>query len=285
MAFTQAVNEMGFELTKISNYGTTHPVVARLKVQTGELIQWADLTKEREESIVAIYFDMADRLLKCHEVHERLLAAREKSIAEFKPTSDSRVKTAPHVIGLKGEAETFLYESKNFLRDLLGAVRVFFGTNFDEASAFYSPKGGNGKLAEWATAKFGQNDPFTTMLISEQTWTGELIRMRNAAEHPGGKSGTLHIDNFQTLPDGRYATPSWHRDKNAPTDIFTDLGTFLANMLTLAEDILVSCIVHNSKHKFIQFYEIPEKDRRPECPVRISVTLSHAAMGSPKPAS
>jgi hypothetical protein len=31
---------MAFEIRKISNYGTQNPVVARLKVQTQELIQW-----------------------------------------------------------------------------------------------------------------------------------------------------------------------------------------------------------------------------------------------------
>lgn len=147
---------MTFEFKKVSNYGTKHPVVARLKLQTHELLQWADLTKEQCVDVFEIYCGMADRLLKCHEAYERLLTARDKSVAALEPTSDARAKTAPHVIGLRGEVETILYESKNFLRDVLGGLRVFFGTAFDEASAFHNPKGGHGKLVQWAAIRLAK---------------------------------------------------------------------------------------------------------------------------------
>lgn len=268
---------MTFEVRKVSNYGTKHPVVARLRLQTHELIQWADLTKEQEIAVVEIYSGMADRLLKCDEGYQRLLAAREESLADLTPSPEARVKTAPHVIGLKGEVETILYESKNFLRDLLGIFRVFFEADFEEANAFYNPKGGHGKLVEWANTRFGPDDPFTAMLVFEQSWTGETIQMRNAVEHPGRKSGTLYIENFRMLPDGQYLQPCWYRDKNAPSSLFPDLNVLLANLLSLAEDVLAECILHKTRHKNIQFYVIPENERRSDCPVRLGVTLKRWA--------
>lgn len=273
-----------FVIKKISNYGTSHPIVARLQIQTHELVQFSDIPKDRKDRVTAIYFRMAERLLKCHEAHDRAIAALQKTSNEFKPTPDARMMNAPHVIGLESEAETFLQEGKNFLRDLVGVLNVFFGTDFDEASAFYNPKGRDGKLVEWATAKFGPNEPFTAMLVYEQCWVGELIRKRNAVEHPGGYSGALHINNFQPLPDGRFVMPTWHRDDNPPADIFSDLDVCLDNLLTLAEDILVACIVHTMQHKIIQFGEIPENERDPKCPIRLRATLNQAAMGPSIPA-
>jgi hypothetical protein len=269
---------MTFEFKKVSNYGTKNPVVARLRLQTHELLQWADLTSEQRIEVFEIYGGMADRLLKCHETYDRIVAAREKSLADLGSTSEARARTAPFVIGLTGEVETILYESKNFLRDLLGVPRVFFGTSFDEASAFHNPKGGDGKLVEWATRTFGQNDPYAKMLAYEQAWLGELIQRRNAVEHPGQKSGTLQVHNFRTLPDGRYLEPCWHRDEELPSNILSDLKVILSNLLGLAEDVLAASIMHKTDWNGIRFYVIPEKDRRQECPTRLKVALNEAAL-------
>ncbi len=265
---------MTFEIKKTSNYGTRHPVYARLKVQTQELIQWADLTKDQRQDVLAVYFGLADRLFKCHEIYERLAAALKATMEKFRPSADPRIKNVPHLIGLRGEVESFLYESKDYLRELLRIIDIFFDKKFDEARAFYDPTGkGNSDLVVWATKKFGASDHFTTMLVTEQQWAGELIHKRNAVEHPGGRSGTLHIENFTLSPDGRFILPRWHRDENEPFGLFPDLETYLDNMLTLAEDMLVSCVHHKMRHEIIQFVEIPIADRRPECPVRITVQL------------
>ena len=274
---------MAFEIRKTSNYGTQHPVVARLKVQTQELVQWADLPEDKQHQVFAVFSEMANRLLKCHEVYGRLTASLETTLEKLRPNADPRIKNVPHLIGLGGEVETFLYESKNYLRDLLRVIDIFFDKKFDAASAFYDPKGkGDSKLVAWATKKFTASDHFTTMLVTEQEWAGELIRKRNAVEHPGGKSGTLHIDNFTLSPDGRFILPRWRRDENGPFGLFPDLEIYLDNMLTLAEDMLVSCIHHKMRHGIIQFVEIPIVDRRPECPVRLTVQIDPSKIKPPR---
>jgi hypothetical protein len=273
---------MAFEIKKISDYGTAHPVVARLKVQTHELIQWADISKDKRESVAAVYFEIADRLLKCHEIRARLVAALNKAVAEFRPSSDPRVMNVPHLIGLRGEVETFLYEAKNFLRDLLAIINPFFDTTFDDASAFYDAAGKDrGRIVVWATEACGDSDHFTAMLSSEQKWIEELIRKRNAVEHPGGRSGTLHIENFTPLTEGRFLLPRWHRDQSEALGLFPDLETYLDNLLTLAEDMLVSCIHHRTQHSIIQFVEIPPDDRDTACPMRLTVQIDKSKLKPP----
>jgi hypothetical protein len=273
---------MPFEIRKTSNYGTRHPVYARLKVQTSELLHWADLSKAARQDVMEVYFGLADRLLRCHEIVEWLTTELEAAIREFCPDADSRMIDVPHISDLRGEVENFLYEGKNYLRDFLTVINIFFGANFTEASAFYSTKENQkSALVKWAKKKFGIADHFTTMLVSEQEWTGELIQKRNAVEHPGGKSGTLYIENFTITAYRDVALPHWRRDQNTPTYLFSDLTMYLENMLTLAEDILVSCIHHKLQHDVIQFVEIPPEDRRADCPVRITVQLDPSKVKPP----
>lgn len=61
---------MVLALKKVSKYGTKHPVVARLKLQTHEFVQWANLRTDKREEVVGVYFDMAERFIKCHDVYE-----------------------------------------------------------------------------------------------------------------------------------------------------------------------------------------------------------------------
>ena len=120
------------------------------------------------------------------------------------------------------------------------------------------------------------------MVVTEEKWAGELIYKRNAVEHPGGRAGTLYVENIALSPDGRFILPRWHRDENEPFGLFPDLETYLDNMLTLAEDLLVSCIHHNMRHEIIQFVEIPIVERNPECPVRLTVQIAPSKLEPPR---
>jgi hypothetical protein len=156
------------------------------------------------------------------------------------------------------------YDSKNYFRDLLGVINVFFGTGFHQASNFCATSGrGDGKVSKWAGQRFGPRDSFTGLLRSEQAWIGELIRKRNPVEHPGQKSGALTIKKFQPASDGLVVSPSWHRDSLPPTDLLADIETAMDNMLTLAEDVLVACITKTAKSSIIEFTAIPEKTGTP----------------------
>jgi hypothetical protein len=215
---------MDFEIRRISYCGTKHPVVARLKLQAHELIQWADLPKDKKDAATAIYFSLADRLLKCHELYVRLISEYSSAMSELRPVDDTRVRRVPHLIGLRGDSESFLYEGKNFLRDLLGVTRTFFDSSFEEASVFADFNGsGMSDIARWAGQKFGVLDPLTTMLTVAQDWTSELIAKRNAVEHPAGKSGTLYIENFTVSSSDDVISPRWRRDTSVSIAILPDI--------------------------------------------------------------
>lgn len=67
------------------------------------------------------------------------------------------------------------------------------------------------------------------------------------------------------------------------TDLLNDLEIGARNMLTLGEDMLVSCIVHKSHFDYLRFVEIPVEKRNLECPIRITVEIDHSKLKPPAP--
>lgn len=283
---------MNWAIKTISNYGTSHPVVARLGLQTHELIRFSSLPQADQDAVVQLYLGtLQPRLLKCHDIFERLQKLTAKARAKArKQQSQARgsVRFVPVVIGLDGEAESFLYEVKNYLRDLLHLFRIFFGFKDVEASKLYDAKGkGDSAIVKWASEQFGDDDELSQLLSTEQKWVGQCIRMRNAAEHPGGKSGKFTIYNVRAIPEG-FIPPTWNLEGEPESDIFADMRTMMSNLLTIAEELLIACIKKKLAFPNIAFYQIPEKDQDPKAPQRVRVGLLPeveariAAMGKAK---
>jgi len=271
----------------------SHPVVARLGLQTHQIVRYSSLSKADQDAVVQLYLaTLQPRLLKCEDIFERLQKltgeAWEHARKQQRQAKGS-IAFLPVVIGLEGEAESFLYEVKNYLRDLLHLFRIVFGYKDVEASKLYDAKGnGDSAVVKWAAQQFGDADQLTRLLRTEQRWVGQMIRMRNAVEHPGGKSGTLIIQNVRPTPEG-FIPPTWNLDGEPEGDISTDMQTAMSNMLTIAEELFIICIEKNVMSPNVAFYEIPEKDRDQQTPLRFRVGLQPdleakiATMGKAKP--
>jgi len=101
--------------------------------------------------------------------------------------------------------------------------------------------------------------------------------MRNAVEHPDGYSGGLVIENFRRDPDQKLSEPVWHRvkdSKNAtePSSIRAGFDTFIHNLLTLGEDVLVSWANENLESpEMMEIAIIPEERRDPKNPAKYTV--------------
>ena len=118
----------------------------------------------------------------------------------------------------------------------------------------------------------------------ESLWIGPLITMRNAVEHPGGRSGTLHVENFTAEVAGSTITvvePVWHLDNDEKSPIVRDTGVFTDNLLTLCEQTLILCSEKFKKNLPIVVAEVAEADRDPHCPVRYKMTIDTSRIAFP----
>ncbi|ATU92893.1 hypothetical protein [Phyllobacterium zundukense] len=268
---------MAFRTQKVSDVGTTNPIVARLGIQTGELLNWSGLDKAQNEAIAELYITkLTPRLVRCDKRISTINNKLNKDIARVDKhiQKDPRVSEIPYVVDLEGDVQDFLYEAKNYLRDLLGLFRVAYGCKLTDASAFAAMKGkGDSNLVKWAIATFGESDHLVRGLRSNNDWMAELIRRRNAYEHPGENSGTLTIHNVRIDHRG-LVPPRWERTDIPESDIVDEMTICVANLLNVAEELLANLVMRTCRFKVVHICEIPNDQRDPARPVRLRMSLN-----------
>lgn len=263
---------MDFELIKMSDVGTSNPIVARLSIQTNELIRLFPLTDKQKNDVNGLLgMDICERLISCYKIFTKLQDELEKVNQTNKDEyfKGNAVYT-PAVMDLRNMCENFLYQSKSTLRDLLGIFKIFFNKDFSKAR--YD------MVYEWACKKFGDQDSLTKILKEDHDlWIKRIISMRNAIEHPGGYSGYLNIKNITLINKNQppyFNAPSWCLNDEEESPILTDMATFIENTIGLCEDLLVILLgkLPNGNLPLI-FVKIPVEQRNPDCPVRLKVSL------------
>lgn len=256
---------MAFEFAKISDHGTNHPVIARLHLQTFDLLQASTVPQSAQESARTIYFEAGLRLVRCCDSRDELGREQEKLEAEYQPSSNQQAVFKPHLVDLNRHAETFLYDAKNFLREISKVFRAFDGPTFNEASALGK------KALNWSEGTFGSGDRLTSHLRDNAPWIDQVIRMRNAVEHPGGWSGTLHIENFKFV-SGVLQRPTWHLDDDPPLHLVDHIGELCEGLLVFSEELL-ALLIEKHLSPTLQIVGIPEEHRNASMPKRLKIDL------------
>ncbi len=267
---------MGFILKQVADVGTANPIVARLSIQFGSIFDFYELDDETKESIFGIlHSDIQKRLISCDKIATEIVGEIEAAITALqedgvKTQSFGRVLEPPHILNLEERLESYLYNAKSCLRDALKIYNVFFDSKFTEAR--YD------RAIAWAKDTFGDNDSIVKFLeVDHDLWIRKLVRMRNAAEHPGGHSGHLHVKNFEVDTANktpRLHEPLWYINDEPPTPIRSDLHVIVSNILELTEDMVLSALGKYNKPVLVSVIEIPENERREEAPIRFRMGLA-----------
>jgi len=268
---------MKFHFQQISDYGTKNPIVARLSLQVKDIIQFFPLNETQKENVFGtMCMDVMPRIMTCYKINEEIggeiIKCKEKINKDDIPTqSQGRTLTLPSILNLNGRVETFLYNSKSALRDFIKIFNVIFNANLKKETKY-------DLVYKWAKGKFGEDDNLTKVLKQNyDLWIQQIVKMRNAVEHPGGYSGHLQIHNFritQTInSEPLIVEPSWHLNDDPATPIIVDMTTLIHNLLTFCEETLILCLEKLDNKLPVRVVEIPENKRRPECPVRFRVTM------------
>jgi hypothetical protein len=272
---------MPFVFKKVLEHGSTNPIVARLGLQILEILKQCNASKDIQEKVGDLYMNsLQKKLLRCWEIEERFKKEFAAAVDKYKPPAAANAPVeVPQIARLDEECHNFLYEAKNFIRDLLQAVNHLYGTTFEEASEFCRAKKGSRCLVEFAEKMFGADNGKTKVLKGAVPWIEELISMRNSVEHPDGLSGKLVIANFTLGADRKIDEPTWHREKDGkaaggPSSIRADMEAYIHMLLTLGKDIFVSWASDHLKvPDMMRVAFIPEDQRNPLRPVKWTVIL------------
>lgn len=64
---------MAFRIQKLSDYGTANPIVARLSLQTQDLLPFYNLSDKQKEEIFGLFFSsLQPKLMTCFRIMEQL---------------------------------------------------------------------------------------------------------------------------------------------------------------------------------------------------------------------
>jgi hypothetical protein len=274
---------MPFQFKKVLVHGTANPIVARLSWQIFEILTHCNASKDFQDKVRELYvISLLKKLLRCQEIEERFEQEFAAAVGKYKrPATANAPVEVPQIPRLEEECHNFLYETKNYIRDLLQVVNHLYGTTFAEASEFSrsAKKKGSQALIEFAEKTFGADDGKTKFLKEAVPSVEELIAMRNAVEHPEGLSGKLVIANFTLGADRKLDEPTWHREKDGkpvgePSSIRADMEILIRNLATLGENVFVSWAANHLRvPDMMRVAYIPEDKRNPDCPIRWTVTL------------
>lgn len=269
---------MTFVFKEILNYGTQNYIVTRLSLQICKILEHCNINPGDKEEIQNIYINsLTPQLIHCWEIKERYINIFKELSQKYNSLmEEGRKDWLPFIPKLEQECHNFLYEYKNFVRNLINVFNVLYKTDFKEASEFYENKKSSTSLIKFAEKKFGINDPKTAFLKEAETNLKSYISMRNAIEHPGGFSGFFKISNFELCQDKKVEEPCWWREvKGIETDkssIRMGFEVAIHDLITLAESIFISWADNNLKiSNIMKIHYIPKDERDVDCPIKYEV--------------
>lgn len=280
-----------FTVQKLSNHGASNPIVARLAMQTMDLLQVTKLSEEKRGALLRLYgLDLTRRLLKIHDAHARIRSERDRTITETARIEGDGRRTIPFIIGLTDEVETILVEAKSVIRETLKVFEIAFDKSFkkSEASTYLDKANGSvGDFEYWAIESLGKEAQVLQVVRFRRPLIPAIVDMRNASEHPGGWVGTLVIENFRRAADGTLVPPTWRIDGKKPREerpLLTELTLIEGALLYFCEELIAATALSlSAAGPALVLGEIPEAERDPKSPVRLRWLFAKAPVKQQKP--
>lgn len=268
-----------------SGAAATNPLLSRLSLQTQELLQFYNLPEEQKQQIFGLIFStIQPKLVFCDQIADQLtqeVRAQQKTIDEVGIDFDGEKYILPNVQDVQQYVATFLTSSKSTLADLLDIFAILFTKEFKKDNSFVD-------VSAWAKASFGDSDPLTKLLDSqEDTWINKIFIMTDAMDHPGGKAGVLHVKNFHAVEDETnlyILEPIWNVNSEEATPIAHSMDLMVLSLLDYCEDVLIACLEKFDKVAPMKLVEIPEKQRDTKSPLRYKMTPDQSKANTATPA-
>ena len=261
---------MTIKVTKLSDQGTTNPIVARMTVQSSDILDAFPIKTDVKEKIFSVHLNLCTRLLEMKKFETWLQHEYDEIKSNFLLHGLEKVGAdafeTPQIIGLETRVETFLQSSKLSIRDCGSFFGMIFGERFGHRFD---------KIIKWAKRQFGENDDFFKWIEGNGLWIKQVIDMRNALEHPTDEPrGCLFIQNVDFTFSGGKASgsdPVWFLTGDPPSSLVADTQMLNKNLLNFAEDLLAISLLKKYPEVPLDIQEIPLEERDLKCPVRLQL--------------
>lgn len=249
--------------SKILNHGSSNSIVARLAIQTPNILDYFEIDQLLKDKIKDIMCKkIMEKLLACYDISHEINDYIENTFAHL---SSSEL---PFIIELGNKCGIFLDRAKLALSDLSQLFSLFYD-NIDKPfkNANYDV------IYKWYISHISKSDEFSEYIkINTDIWIKELVDMRNALEHPENNDSVLNIKNYNIDIENKIIKyPVWNLNDNIERYIHIDMLTYTKQILIFSEDILCFLLKGINTIYPIQLLEIPEEQRDMNCPKRFNV--------------
>lgn len=268
------MNDLPFSIQKALEKGTATPCVARTMPQAGALLNAFTSDERLKQDVLQISYDVMEHQLACLEVVEivvpQITAGIERLNAGFEMQTKGMAISLPSVPNIKKLVERFLHSAKLSLRDTGRLFDAFYGEKFEHR--FH-------RARRWAEREFGAESDLVRILAGNAQWIENVIRWRNAVEHPRAKRGPLHIVDFRLagVDQDRRAlinAPALYQGDENPLPVREYLSITQDNLLTFFEETLSVLLLLLPNPLGLTIREIPVHERRAENPIRLMPDLA-----------
>src|SRR4051794_33829154 len=115
---------MPFEFKKVVSHGVGNPIVARLSLQNLQIMEKCKVAKEVKDTVCCLYVDsLMKKLLRCWELEASFKKSFSEASAKYKPAATAHTPVEiPQIERLEADCHNFLYEAKNYIRDVLYVI-------------------------------------------------------------------------------------------------------------------------------------------------------------------
>lgn len=256
--------------------GSGNPIVARLVVQSSEMLKIVTLPSHVDKDTLLLHMHMIkETLLACEDVSKRITTSVKDIVEKIKSDKLPRdnfgrgYNPFPHVPDLIIDANNFLINSNKIVRFTTQLPRMF--TTLKEDSNFE-------KLSETLATALPPGSKIIDWVNDQAKNVRRIVDLRNFAEHP--KAKRTEISDFKIMPNGQIRVPVWGFQESDFTQIDEDMRMIVDYLMNIAEGMFISCLEQFMEQNF-PLVLIENETLKPECPVLYAYTIDMSQLKFP----
>ena len=257
---------MQWKFQKDMDVGTGNPIVARMSLGLFEIINFANLSKDKKEKLKINSYEMMKLLVLAEKTAKPIVEEINGIVEDIRRTgiktqSNGRCINLPSATTIEN-SRSFIKYAKQVLQKVAENINIIFDKKY-KGPHFH-------KIRDDFINEFGTDFVVTKLLIDDQSWIKKIIELRNEDEH--SNTGKPYCKNFDINQDKDkkfiVTLPTFFEE----TQIANVLEVYSHNLLTFAEEITAYSL-ERFFPDIATIYELPEDKRDPSAPKRFRMGL------------
>lgn len=262
-------------VSPVSDVGSAHPVVARLFIQSVEMLTAGNFPKAQGILPVTKHLHACkETLLECDSLATAMVGRIDALVNEIERQGLSKERSGrgfnpfPVVDGLEGDCGALLTRVNRAIRRISGIPHLLLGTDGADSNFDHLEKRLSGLL--------GASTPFPTYVREQSARIRHLVDLRNYDEHPGEKR--TRIRNLHVLPNGDLKVPTISLeggDDSAEYSLRSVLVAVVPYLLDVSERVVIHSVLNGlSRGSPFVVQRISDSEVDASRPVRHRLTVN-----------